>query len=485
MISLLFLSALMLFSVDSTPIPPPVLHPRKPAPNWSWDTIPIAYHGANRSGMFTDDAIQQMSKYNMVTIEKWYTACASKGPTQSGPECDVEDRMFDTFKKIKSIRPDITTIMYLNSNFDFAFYNLHAKMMARERAGKKSYLRDRHGNIVSLCNDGNVYCNITTFDHANQDVNELWTEALLNATKVGAVDGVFADHGNANPKPLNSSSKYAQMCNGKGEKRKCWEFDLEFAINFTAGHNWLLNNTQDVLSKKTSGPVICGYYANWHKPTDFEGLRAVVARGQAGTGPFVIEASVGGCDVAGDPSRLAGYLMAMGNYTYLSCFHSMSTTGSMPKFYDAYSKPLGKPTGPATEDTPGSGQWTRHFINNKGTTTAYYHSKTKKGHVQWAGEVPTPAPPPTPMPPTPPPTPIPTYCGTILNNTGMAHADLGGEKKTTSYGECCFLCHNKKECVIWSWHKELGGVCHFHTANAYKNSKTGCISGFVNSTYLQ
>ena len=102
-------------------------------------------------------------------------------------------------------------------------------METREAAGKKSYLRDRHGHIVSLCNDGNVYCNITTFDHSVQEVNELWTAALLNATKVGGVDGVFADHGNSNPKQLNSSSKYAIMCNGKGAGKKCFEFELDFA----------------------------------------------------------------------------------------------------------------------------------------------------------------------------------------------------------------------------------------------------------------
>jgi hypothetical protein len=135
---------------DPPPIPPPVLHPRKPAPNWSWDTLPIAFHGANKTGMFNSDAIEQLAKYNMVTIEKWYTPCGAQGPTQAGPECDVEDKMFDTFHKIKAINPAVTTIMYLNSMFDFAFYNLHGKMEAREAAGQQSFLRDRHGNIVSL-----------------------------------------------------------------------------------------------------------------------------------------------------------------------------------------------------------------------------------------------------------------------------------------------------------------------------------------------
>lgn len=321
--------------------------PAKPTPHWSWDTLPIAFHGANRSGLYTPDAEAQLARYSMVTLEKWYTPCGAQGPTQAGPECDVEDKMFGTFRRIKALKPNITTIMYLNSNFDFAFYSLHGRMMAREAAGEPSYLRDMNGKVVELCNDGNVYCGITTFDHANPAVNALWTEALLNATKIGGVDGVFADHGNANPKPVPSGGEYSQMCNGKGAGRRCFNFTNEFAQRFTAGHEALLNHSQDTLAKSTGGPVICGPYANWHEPTDFEALREVVARGEAGTGPFVIEASKGACTLPADEAKLAGYLCAMGKFTYLACFNSQSADEPLPKYYDAYTKPLGESLHPS------------------------------------------------------------------------------------------------------------------------------------------
>ena len=32
---------------------PPVPNPRHPTPLFSWDTVPIAFHGANRSGIYT------------------------------------------------------------------------------------------------------------------------------------------------------------------------------------------------------------------------------------------------------------------------------------------------------------------------------------------------------------------------------------------------------------------------------------------------
>lgn len=59
-----------------------------------------------------------------VTIEKWYTACGSKHPIQNGPWCDVESKFYEAFGKIKAINPNVTTIMYLNSMFNFAMYNL-------------------------------------------------------------------------------------------------------------------------------------------------------------------------------------------------------------------------------------------------------------------------------------------------------------------------------------------------------------------------
>ena len=42
--------------------------PQPPAPFWSWDTLPLAHHGANYSGMYDDAAVAQLAKYRMVTV---------------------------------------------------------------------------------------------------------------------------------------------------------------------------------------------------------------------------------------------------------------------------------------------------------------------------------------------------------------------------------------------------------------------------------
>ena len=132
--------------------------PGQPAllPGWNTATMPVAIHAANETGAFTAEALEQLAKYDMITFEKWYTPCGSAHPTQAGPECDVEGKFFEAFNTIAGINSDAVIMMYLNSQFDFSAYTLHGKMLELEAEGKPAFLRDMHGTIVSLCNDGCV-----------------------------------------------------------------------------------------------------------------------------------------------------------------------------------------------------------------------------------------------------------------------------------------------------------------------------------------
>jgi hypothetical protein len=135
-------------------VPFQVVIPQKPTPYWTWDYIPTSFHGADKERAFNAMEVKRLAKYQVIALEKWYTPCASAGPTQSGPSCNVEEKTSDVFALTKAITPNQTTIFYWNSMFDFAFYNAHAKMLDLEAAGKHSFLRDETGKIISLCNDG-------------------------------------------------------------------------------------------------------------------------------------------------------------------------------------------------------------------------------------------------------------------------------------------------------------------------------------------
>ena len=110
---------------------------------------------------------------------------------------------------------------------------------------------------MSARQDGNFYCNITTFDHTKPYVRELWLNTLLNATKIGAVGGVFADHGWGTNIGKPNADGSATLCNGGGALRSCWNFTAEFSAEFNDAHRWVLNTSQDMLAKlPKKGPTV-------------------------------------------------------------------------------------------------------------------------------------------------------------------------------------------------------------------------------------
>ena len=40
-------------------------------PPFSWATLPVVWHSANSSGVWSDDQVATLAKYSMVTVEKY------------------------------------------------------------------------------------------------------------------------------------------------------------------------------------------------------------------------------------------------------------------------------------------------------------------------------------------------------------------------------------------------------------------------------
>ena len=296
-----------------------------------------------------------------------------------------------------------TTILYWNSMFDFAFYTAHQHMLDLEAQGIHAFLRDETGEIISLCNDGNVYCNITTFDITQPAVRKLWVETVVNATASGYVDGIFADHATGNGVFIGNVDKNMQapnqLCNGKGAGRLCYNFTAEFTASFNSWHMWATNYTQDVLSKTTGGPVIQGPYARMGQlnaknasrelldPCDFDELREEYAdpiyNEYTNSSVNIIEASPrgrGGHGCIPTAKCLAAYLTALQPYTYLHCVYNEDALIS-DTYFPEMDYPLGEPESDAVETAPGSNMWTRKF--KSGTHTLWDNNK-KTGTVSWA-----------------------------------------------------------------------------------------------------
>lgn len=459
--------------------------PARPSvPEWNTKTIPIAIHAANYTGKYTDEAVAQLARYGMVTIEKWYTPCGSQRPAQAGPECDVEGKMYETFRAIRKINPSTINIIYLNSMFDFAFYTLHGKMQELEDKGKPAFLRDSRGKIVELCNDGNFYCNITTFDHTKDYVRDLWMETLRNATEIGAVSGVFADHGWGTNIGKPNPDGTCTLCNGKGDLRSCWNFTKDFSDKFNDAHRLLLNTSQEFLAGlPQGGPTINGPWGVWHTDScDFDALRETAEDERLS----VVEASKGGC-LSSDSQKkgiscMAAFLSHVRKGMYFSCVDpEESREGRLPPFYEEYTKELGEPTGPTTQVSPGI--WRRTFKAASGNLTVVtYNTTDKSGTIEWADGKAA-GPPkiwPYPSEPIPGPTPGP-QCGTVMPNTGIANFDVNVVDNVSDPAACCDLCVADKKCAKWSWHgEEKDKACHLHSEEGeVHEGPGGCFSGVV------
>ena len=171
---------------------------------------------------------------------------------------------------------------------DFSFYRAHARMVAMEAAGLPSFLRDERGEVMQLCNDGDVYCNVTTFDWTQPHVRELWLEQVVNISQTGLADGIFADHaadiGIYIGSPHDNQGPN-QLCNGAGQGRRCYNFTDEFRDSFNSWHAWSTNYSQDVLAKSTGGAVIQGPFAEAEFKAagdfcDFDAMREFALHGR-------------------------------------------------------------------------------------------------------------------------------------------------------------------------------------------------------------
>ena len=331
------------------PRAPPVEPAAPSLAKWSWDRIPTSFHGAPRTRFFNASEMARLAKYQVVALEKWYGPCGAKGGygiPQSGPSCAEGQKSEQVFLALKAVSPNLTAILYWNTMFDFAFYEAHQRMLELEARGLRAFLRDERDEVVKLCNDGNAYCNVTTFDWTSPHVRELWVDTVINASRRG-VDGLYADHSAQEHIQIGSRAKGQhgiQLCNGgraagpwgpaTKSGRSCWNFSQAFAASFNSWHAWGTEYIQDVLSKTTGGPVFCGPLAKMGG-TDACSFRAVRNARKGKPAGFVIEAKPG----AGEPnscapseSCLAAFLAAVEPGIYLHCQYNGA--GRLPGPFD-------------------------------------------------------------------------------------------------------------------------------------------------------
>ena len=225
------------------PVPPPTPPPNPcttcKGPIWSWDTFPVFFHssdvgggtGAPKGG-FTEGALQTIARFPMVTIEKWQGSAVE-------PYMYEEDAWLVAARQIKSINPNITVVVWLDSfriytddrrlNPDFgnACTTGHFRP-AQFLETHPEYLLKNTSGLPAL--EAWSKCHI--FDHTKEVARNFWRDMCLTMTGSGLIDGCGAD---------------ASWQNGVDQAEQ-WHLDESSAIAWESGHKAMMRMTTEALA---------------------------------------------------------------------------------------------------------------------------------------------------------------------------------------------------------------------------------------------
>lgn len=329
------------------------------------DTVPVVCHsfyGKKEREPYPRSSadIAVLAKYRMVVIEKFEGPCWDEcyvHPVEGAcvPSCDVEQYIAGTARALKEANPRLSVIMYLNSMLNFPFYSLTGRYLAKPEL----LLHDKDGKLGTLQNDAGLG-NLTVPDFAQSAARKLWLDELKNYTSSGLFDGVFAD------KAVKNGGG-DQLCN-----HGCIDLTHSAATAWEAGHLEILQEGQSALGEGllmrkagslTAGETDVNVYEEWSSPPKADSLTKIQELRKQVTGN--VFAYIGKKCTDDD---VAAFLMVMEEKVFLQC----------EQWLDAFSQPLGKPTGPATLD---GDVYKRSFVTG---TSATWNKKTGKGSVSWA-----------------------------------------------------------------------------------------------------
>ena len=217
-----------------------------------------------------------------------------------------------------------------------------------------------------------------TWDFSKPEVGQLWSEACLNMTRTGVIDGCFMD-GCANANPHGNRLIVPGPLEPSVRKR--------FELNKP---KWMAE-----LQKKVPGVLICGSGGGWvdgvaatqvqnwgvHSK-DFAGLWIPMLQRAMSAGiVFEAHAACGSSDPR-DPeeqTKLAAFLVAAGRGAYYLCGGWGS---ARVDWFPIYDLPLGEPLGNATLGK--DGVWRRSFASGTNVTL---DTNTNNGTIEWAANV--------------------------------------------------------------------------------------------------
>ena len=356
---IMLLSSLLLFT--------PAVHSMTPVnPTFGWDMLANQsfFHRSNKTGPYTEEAIEIMARFPIVTIEKWQSI-DSKNDT-------MEDNIVGTLQRVKEKNPKAVTIFYYNSVCDFPQY---AELYPKFDAMPEGWLKDKDGKVIRQACAG--FSNMPVFDFSQPAVRALWSSECANQTKKDGVDGCFVD----------------RAVDGAPTGR----LSPDKATEYSVGHAKVLTEVQNAVA----GPIICNHaYGPPHDNTTV--CRGAMIEGFSRNNASIAELLL--CEqnkkiceahftgsIDQDQDTVAAYLIAayggdgFGSYMGWGGWNSVDeydAKWAAEVWPDVLTKPLGPPKARAVLSA--DNVWSREFVSDKGTTKVTFDLNTNKGSIQWA-----------------------------------------------------------------------------------------------------
>lgn len=142
-------------------------------PPFSWDHVPVYAHVGKQSDDFTPAELDFLAAhFNFIAIEKGQ-AVRKRGETEAG--------IAEAARQIKRRNPKVKVLFYWNAFLDIPGYK------ATRTLPRDWLLKDRQGNPVM------VRKSLPTYDLAQAEVRNWWSDTAVKAVREGDADGIFAD----------------------------------------------------------------------------------------------------------------------------------------------------------------------------------------------------------------------------------------------------------------------------------------------------
>jgi len=383
----------------------------------------VFFHSCNRSGLFSQAALNTISRFSMVTIEKgqgFDTGQAGCAALQERPPC-AEAMIKEQLRRVKMHNTRVTTVFYMNLVLDWYFYDMHTML---ESKPAWQLLDSRSGKPMRVSGD-KVFDpppeGLLVFNHAVGEMREHWKKICI---KSGA-DGCFAD---SSQEGSHLTSYYLNNEDGAAFEEGKVQTMRELTVQFSGRPGKPYNQyfPKGVLLGKHAGQrginafQIENFEANEQSIAELvEGVQRgylVQVHGRRGT-HIEFEHGCRGQDKEKYTDVVAAFLIGAGKDCFFGTgpWISPSLQDVQDRWCsDLFDRPLGEPDGPAVRI---GDRYTRRFSSG---TTVHFDVSTNRGNIFWANlhhaviatpPLPSPRPPPLPssppMPPPPPPMPPP------------------------------------------------------------------------------